>query len=74
MPHHFAQAPPHAIALHGIADLPRYGEADPRRFVFVFAVMTGLGTLACLQDEGAGRRSRTLGGSLKVRPALQPLH
>ncbi len=38
------------------------------------AVVTAFGALACLQDEGAGRRSRTLGGSLKVRPALQPFH
>ena len=30
-PHHFPQAAPHPVALHGIADLARHGKADPDR-------------------------------------------
>jgi hypothetical protein len=66
----FAQAPPHAVAFHGIADLPGDRKADPRR--------PGLGAPARLQDEGACRRAcafrGSLGGSPKITPAFQPLH
>jgi hypothetical protein len=66
----FAQAPPHAVALHGTADLLGDCKADPR--------LPGLGALARLQDKGACRRSRASRGSLrsgtKVTPAFQPLH
>jgi hypothetical protein len=41
----FAQAPPHAVAFHGIADLLGNRESDPRR--------PGLGAPARLQDKGA---------------------
>jgi len=40
-----AQAPPHAVAFHGIADLLGNRESDPRR--------PGLGALARLQDKCA---------------------
>jgi hypothetical protein len=66
----FAQATPHAVAFHRIADLLGDGEPDPRR--------PSLGAQAGLQDEGARRRSRascgSLGGGPKVIPAFQPLH
>ena len=32
-PHDFAQPPPHAVALHRIADLTRHREADPSGFL-----------------------------------------
>jgi hypothetical protein len=41
----FAQAPPHAVAFHGIADLLGNRQSDPRR--------PGLGAPARLQDKGA---------------------
>jgi hypothetical protein len=69
-PHHFAQPPAHAVALHRIADLARYRESDPDRS----ALAVILGALPRLYDEGAGRRSCALRGSLKVRAALQPFH
>jgi hypothetical protein len=61
-----AQPAPHAVSFHRIADLARHGKADPRR--------TGLRTRARLQDKAARRRPRAFGGSLKIRPAFQPLH
>jgi hypothetical protein len=65
-----AQAAPHPVALHGVADLFADRETNPRR--------TGLGPRPCLQDKGAGMSSRTGPGSLgngpKVTPAFQPLH
>ncbi len=60
------QATPHAVSLDGIADLARNSEADPAG-----------GLVAArprLQDKAARRRPRPFGGSLKVRPAFQPLH
>jgi hypothetical protein len=69
-PNHFAQPPAHAVALNRIADLARYRESDPDRS----AVAVVLGALPRLYDEGAGRRSCALRGSLKVRAALQPFH
>jgi hypothetical protein len=74
-PDQLAQAPPHPVALHGVADLFAHGKANPRR--------TGVFPRACLQDEAAGMSSHTMGsraapGSLgngpKVTPAFQPLH
>jgi hypothetical protein len=65
-PHDLAQAPPHAIALDRIADLPGYCETNPHRAL--------VAAQACLQDESLGRRPYTLGGSPKVRPAFQALH
>jgi hypothetical protein len=65
-PYHFPQPAPHAVALHGIADLPRHRETNARRAI--------LRASKRLQHEGltgypvAGRC-----GS-KVRPARQPLH
>ncbi len=51
-PYHFAQAPPHAVALHGIADLARHGESDPDRSaflaVFLAVFSTLFGALPCL--------------------------
>jgi hypothetical protein len=65
-----AQAPPYAVAFHGIADLLRYCKSDPRR--------SGFGAPERLQDKGACRRSRAsccgLGSGPKVTSAFQPLH
>ena len=63
---HLAQAPPHAVAFHGIADLARYGKADPAR--------ASVAARTRLQDESAGGRPRAGGGSPKIRPASQPFH
>ena len=69
-PDELAQAAPHPVALHGVADLFADRETNPRR--------AGLGPRACLQDKGAGVRSRALPGSLgngpKVTPAFQAFH
>ncbi len=73
-PHHFAQPPAHPVALHGIADLARHGEADPDWAVFWAAFWAALPAILSatprLQDEGAGGRSCAFRGSLKVRAAL----
>jgi len=65
-----AQAPPYAVAFHGIADPLGYRESDPRRPSF--------SAVERLQDEGACRRSRApcggLGSGPKVTSAFQPLH
>ena len=65
-----AQAAPHPVALHGVADLFADRETNARR--------AGLGPRACLQDKGAGMDSRagppSLGNGPKVTPAFQPLH
>ena len=72
--HDFPQAAPHAVALHGIADLARHGEPDPDRA----SLLSGFVTAARLQHEGPAGRFRALGSSLggspKVRPAFQALH
>jgi len=47
-PHHLAQPPPHSVALHGIADLPRHRKADAHRAVF--------GAAPRLQHERRPRR------------------
>ena len=73
-PNHFAQAPPHAVALHRIADLTRHGEADPDRSAFPVAGLAAFGALPRLQDEGCGRRPCAFRGRPKVRPAFQPFH
>jgi hypothetical protein len=77
-PHHFAEPPAHAIAHDGIADLARHGKADTGLIGFPAVLpatdLPVLGALPRLQDEGAGRRSRTFGGSLEVYAALQPFH
>ena len=65
-PHQLPQAPPHTVALHGVADLPRYRKSDPH---FTFG-----GALACLQHKRPAGRPHSSGGSAKVRSALQPLH
>jgi hypothetical protein len=66
----FAQAPPHAVAFHGIADL--LGDRESHTW------WSSLGAPARLQDEGACRRACAscgiLGGGPKVTPAFQPLH
>ncbi len=60
------QATPHTVSLDGVADLARHGEADPAGAF--------IATRPRLQDKAARRRPRAFGGSLKVRPAFQPLH
>ena len=69
-PDELAQAAPHPVAFDGIADLLRDGKANPRR--------SGRRPRACLQNKGAGVRSRALPGSLgdgpKVTPAFQTFH
>ena len=69
-PHHLAQAPPHAVALHGIADLARHSEADPDGAVCLVVFLAVLSAAPRLQDEGAGGRPRAFRGSQKVRAAL----
>jgi len=65
-PDELAEAPPHPIALHGIADLFADGETNPRR--------SSLPPRVCLQDEGAGMSARadpgSMGNSPKVTPAF----
>jgi hypothetical protein len=63
---HFAQAAPDAVALDGIADLPRYGEPDPNRVI--------IGAATRLQHESPRRRPHRAGSCPKIHPALQPLH
>ena len=65
-PHHLAQAPPHAVAFHGIADLARHGEADPAGALVAARTR--------LHDKCGGRGTRAGGGSPKIRPAFQPFH
>ena len=74
-PDQLAQAAPHPVALHGIANLFTHGETNPRR--------ASLGSRAGLQDKGVGMNSHTmssrtgpgsLGDGPKVTPAFQPLH
>jgi hypothetical protein len=69
-PNELAQAASHPVAFDGIADLLRDGEANPRRF--------DRRPRPCLQNKGAGVRSRALPGSLgdgpKVTPAFQTFH
>jgi hypothetical protein len=69
-PDQFAQTTPYPIAFHGIADLLRDGKANPRR--------SDRRPRPCLQNKGAGVRSRALPGSLgdgpKVTPAFQAFH
>jgi hypothetical protein len=69
-PDQFTQAAPHPVTFHGIADLLRDGKANPRR--------SGRRPRPCLQNKGAGVRSRALPDSLgdgpKVTPAFQALH
>ena len=69
-PDEFAQAAPHPVAFDGIADLLRDGKANPRR--------SHRRPRPCLENKGAGVRSRALPGSLgdgpKVTPAFQTFH
>lgn len=65
-PDQLAQATPHPVTLHGVANLPRHCEAHAHG-AFVRAP-------ARLQYERTAGRPRAAGGSPKVRPALQPLH
>jgi hypothetical protein len=73
-PDELAQPAPHPIAFNGVADLFADGETDPRR--------PALRPRPCLQNKGAGMRSRallrplpgSLGNGPKVTPAFQPLH
>jgi hypothetical protein len=55
-PDKFAQATPHAIALHGIADLLADSKADPGR--------AGLRSRTGMQDERACMRAPALSGRL----------
>jgi hypothetical protein len=63
-PDQLAQAAPHPVALHGVADLFTDGETDPGR--------PGLGSRARLQDKGAGMGSRAGPGSLGNGPKVTP--
>jgi hypothetical protein len=70
-PDEFAQAAPHPVAFDGIADLLRYGKANSRR--------SDRRRRPCLENKGAGVRSRALPGSSlgsgpKVTPAFQAFH
>lgn len=65
-PHHFAQAPPHPVALHRIADLPRHRKADARRTV--------LGAAPRLYRERRAGRPHSGGRSAKVGPPSQAFH
>ena len=81
-PHRFAQAPPDAVALDGIADLPGDGKADSGRVVVFLTVgfltvgflAVGFLALAGLQDEaGRGDRDAARRGQ-EIRPFSQSLH
>jgi hypothetical protein len=68
-PDELAQAAPHPVTLHGVADLFADGETNPRR--------ARLGTCAGLQDKGAGMSARALlrplPGSLGHSPKVTPV-
>lgn len=66
-PDDLAQSTPHAIALHGIANLPRYGEAHAHRTTFFLATTR-------LQHERAAGRPHACRSGAKIGPAPQPLH
>jgi hypothetical protein len=63
-PDELAQAAPHPVALHGVADLFADGETNPRR--------TGLPPFACLQGKGARMSARAGPGSLGNGPKVTP--
>jgi hypothetical protein len=65
-PHHFAQPPPYAIALHCITDLSRNREADPHRTI--------LSAPPRLYHEGSSRRPHPARRRTEIRPARQSLH
>jgi len=66
VPHQFAQSPPHAIPLDGVADLARDRKTDaPTRLVH---------SPARLQQECFAGGSCSGSGSAKVRSAPQPIH
>jgi hypothetical protein len=69
-PDQLAQAAPHPVAFDGIADSLRDSKANPRR--------SDRRPWPCLENKGAGGRSRALPGSLgngpKVTPAFQAFH
>jgi hypothetical protein len=60
-PHDLLQAAPHAIALDGLSDLPRNGEADAYR--------TTVSSLTRLQYESRGRHFRSGRGSQEIAPS-----
>jgi hypothetical protein len=64
--HDLPQSPAHAVALHGVAYLPRHGEPDPDCPI--------VGAPMRLQHEGAGGRPHSARRGTKIAPALQPLH
>ena len=63
-PDKLAQAAPHPVTLHGIADLFADGKTNPR--------WASLSPRACLQDKGAGMNSRAGPGSLGNGPKVTP--
>ena len=65
-PHNFAQSPPHAIALHRIADLLRHRKADPWRPCVV--------SRAGLQHERSRGSPGTGRDAEKIRPLPQSFH
>ncbi len=69
-PYDFAQPAAYSVPLHGIAHLLGNREADPH----AVTALAGFGAAQSLHDKSAARRPRAFGGSLKVRPAFQPLH
>jgi hypothetical protein len=59
------QTAPHPVALHGVAHLPRYGEADPDRPI--------RGAPPRLHYEQAAGRARAVGRGSKIAAASEPL-
>ena len=64
-PHDFAQPTADAVSLHGVADLPRHGEAYPDGAIFA--------ALPRLKHKGAARGACALGRGPKIAAAFQPL-
>ena len=64
--HQFAQTTPHAVALDGVADLPRHGKAYARRACLIAPPR--------LQHKGCSGRSCTTRRSLEIAAASEPLN
>ena len=64
-PYDFAQPAADAVSLHGIADLPRYGKADPDSVISR--------ALPRLQHESAAGGAHAVGCGSKIAAAFQPL-
>jgi hypothetical protein len=66
-PDDFPETAPHAIALDGISNLLRHGEADAYRATVIVSP-------ARLQHERGGRHLAAGGGGQEIGPLPQPLH